>query len=100
MNYLKAIFLMNGEVITITEEECKNIQKVLTERPQGFLTVQGEMINKSSIVKVGSHHATAFIKKIDNYQKETDLKLKDGETLKLAEPDYYIDEKTGEKMYA
>lgn len=100
MQYTKAIFLMSGEVITITEEECKQIQQALLNKPEGFLTVQGEMINKSSIVKVGNHHATVMMKNIEGIQDKTNLKIAGSEIKELPEPDYYIDKHTGEKHFS
>ncbi len=92
MDYTKVIKLIGGENITITESEYKAIVEELKNKPTGFIEVQGELINKASIAKVGNHHATAYMGRIDNRQKETDLKI--------SEPDYYIDKHTGEKMYS
>jgi len=85
MIYTHAIFLMNKEVILITEQEHQAVQNELCNRPTGFLTVQGQTINKSSIVKVGSHHATAMIKNIERQDRETTLKVGEGEKMLIAE---------------
>jgi hypothetical protein len=99
MLYPKVIKMIGGENITITEDEFQAIKKELKIKPTGFIEVQGELINKISIAKVGNHHATAFMEKIEGHQKETDLKIKADETKRIEEPDYYLNE-YGEKMYS
>lgn len=101
MNYPKAIFLMSGEVITITLDEEKQIKSSLMSGAE-WINVQGELINSKSISKVGNHHATSYIQRIEEHQKETDMKMETHDTKKLeyTEPDYYIDKHTGEKMYS
>lgn len=101
MNYTKAIFLMSGEIITITVEEEKLIKSNLKSGAE-WIEVQGNLINAKSVSKVGDHHATAYMKKIEDHQEETNLKIKQDETKKLSytEPDFYIDPHTGEKMYS
>lgn len=101
MNYPKAIFLMSGEVITITIEEEKLIKSNLKTGAE-WIEVQGNLINAKSISKVGDHHATTYMKKIEDHQEETNLKIKQEKTKRIAyvEPDFYIDKNTGEKMYS
>lgn len=92
---------MSGEVITITQEEETQVKKDLLAGAE-WIQVQGNLINTKSIAKVGSHHATAFMEKIEGVQEKTDLKIKADDTKKLdwVEPDHYIDAHTGEKMYS
>lgn len=92
MIYSKAIFLMSGEVITITEEDEKKIKQSLIDGAE-WIGVQNELINAKSIAKIGNHHATAQMKRLEKYQEETNLKLKEPES------DYYLNE-AGEKMYS
>jgi hypothetical protein len=63
MKYTKAIFLISGEVITITDKEFNAIVRIVEKKPEGFLKVQGQLINKRSIAKIGNHHATSDMKK-------------------------------------
>lgn len=84
---------MTNEVITITEDEAKQIQASLIAGAE-WIAVQGELINAKSISKVGNHHATSYMNRLETEQEKTNLKLKE------AEPDYYIDQHTGEKMYS
>lgn len=102
MNYPRVIKLIGGEDIIITEDEFQAIKKELQIKPTGFIEVQGELINKTSIAKIGNHHATAQMNKIEGIQEKTDLKIKTSEVKRIAynEPDYYIDKHTGEKMYS
>lgn len=101
MIYTKAIFLMSGEVITITPDE-ENLIKSTLKAGAEWIEVQGNLINAKSVSKVGDHHATAYMKKIEDHQEETNLKIKESEIKKIGyvEPDYYIDKHTGEKMYS
>ena len=84
MNYPKAIFLMSGEIITITELEDKQIKEQLKSGVE-WLEVQGELINSKSVSKVGNHHATVYIKNIEGMQDKTELKLKRVEIKELPE---------------
>lgn len=101
MIYSKALFLMSGEAITITESEEKKIQETLIGGAE-WVHVQGNLINSKSISKVGNHHATAEINRIEEQQKETNLKILEPSVKKIEyqEPDFYIDSHTGEKMYS
>ncbi len=99
MQYPKAIFLMSGEVITLTGQEAKQIQEQLIGGAE-WISVQGELINAKSVSKVGNHHATVMMKNIEGVQEKTNLKIAGSETKKLPEPDFYIDEQTGEKHYS
>lgn len=76
---------MNKDIITVTDDEFKAIQNDLIQRPTGFITVQGQTINKSSIVKIGNHHATALIKNIERQDRETNLKVGGAEKMLIAE---------------
>ena len=100
MEYPKAIYLMTNEVITITLEEEAKIKQDLVSGAE-WIQVQGNLINAKSVSKIGDHHATAEINRIEGMQEKTNLKLKGEETKKIeyVEPDYYIDKHTGEKMY-
>jgi hypothetical protein len=89
MNYPKAIYLMTNEVITITIEEEKAIKENLKAGAE-WIEVQGNLINAKSVSKVGNHHATDYMEKIEGVQTKTDLKIKESEIKKLE----------GEKMYA
>ena len=104
--YKRAILLISGEVITITEDEEKQVKKMVLDGSE-WIEVQNELINARYISKIGSHHATAYLKKVEIYQNETDKKLRDGERPKLdkpdsylGEPDFYRDPETGEKIYS
>lgn len=85
MQYTHAIYLMNKDIITVTDDEFKAIQNDLIKRPTGFITVQGQTINKSSIVKLGDHHATALIRNIERQDRETNLKVGGGEKMLISE---------------
>jgi hypothetical protein len=101
MDYTKAIFLMSGEVITITDKQEIDVRAQLSQGAE-WISIEGQLINTKAIAKIGSHHATSYLKKLEINQGKTDLKIKMDETKKLdwAEPDYYIDKHTGEKMYS
>jgi len=74
MNYSKAIYLMSGEVITITADEERSIKSHITQGSE-WINIQGEMINIKAIAKIGNHHATAYMENLEKYQEKTDLKL-------------------------
>jgi len=74
MNYSKALFLMSGEVITITEDEEKQVQQSLVAGAE-WVSVQGNLINAKSISKIGNHHATSQIRSLEKSQAETEMKI-------------------------
>ena len=81
MQYSKAIHFHDGEVKTITDQECLKIQQELLNGAE-WLQVQGELINTKSIKRVGSHHATAMMNNIEKKQETTNLKLETPEDIK------------------
>jgi hypothetical protein len=99
--YTRAIFFKDGNCLTITPEEEEGIKTGLRAGGK-WIEVQGEFISADNVARVGSHHATTYMDRLEKYQDATELKLKEGEKTKIviAEPDFYIDEHTGEKMYS
>ena len=109
--YTRAIFFKDGKCLTITPKEEETIKTGLRAGAK-WIDVQNEFISADSVSRIGSHHATAHMEKLEQYQEKTDLKIKDSETKRIGEriidedakiwnePDYYIDKHTGEKMYS
>lgn len=147
MQFTKIVHLIGGEKILITEKECEALKKLLKQKPQGFVEIQNELVNKTSIAYIGNHSATSDMAKMDKATTETNLKLEGKEkileqikseekriAIKSAsnekviigdsylkvlgkivpieskpmtseesargDAEYYIDKKTGEKMYS
>lgn len=129
MNYTRAIFFKDGKTLTITDQEYQGIFKALAERVE-WIEVQGNLISKDTIARLGNHEATAQMKKTQEANLERKLIL-EGQSdlvdmrrkliekksiehcqkeefpvlLENPEEDYgssmfYLDKKTGEKMYS
>lgn len=96
--YTRAIFFKDGASLTITPQEEKTIKAGLLAGGK-WVDVQNEFISADNIARIGSHHATAYMEKIEQYQKETDKKIEGSKIKQIEEADYYIDKNTGEKMY-
>jgi hypothetical protein len=75
MNYTKIVHLIGGEKILISEQEFESLVKVLEQKPQGFIKLQGAMVNKSSIAYMGNHEMTSHMNKLEKSQIETQLKI-------------------------
>jgi hypothetical protein len=63
MEFTRAINLMSGEVITITEKEFQAVSEAIQAKEE-WIRVQGQLINTKAIAKIGNHHATAEMKKM------------------------------------
>lgn len=83
MNYTKAIYLMSGEVITITEVQEQTVKKLLAAGAE-WVDIEGQFINSKSIAKIGSHHVTVEMKRLEKYQAETDLKIAESDKKLIA----------------
>lgn len=75
MRYKKAVYLMNKEKILITEEDAKKIGEALLKNPQGFVQIEGQIINKSSITMIGDHESTSHIRTLDRSQANTEMEV-------------------------
>jgi hypothetical protein len=73
MRYTRAVYLMNGEKILVTEEESHKIGEALIKNPQGFIQIEGQLINKSSITMIGDHSSTAHLKTLDRGQADVEM---------------------------
>lgn len=129
MNYTRSIFFKDGKSLTITDQEYQGIFKALTDGME-WIEVQGNLINKDTIARLGNHEATAQMKKtqeanlerklmlegradlvdarrklikqksIEHCQKEEFPALLENQEEDAGSSMFYIDEKTGEKMYS
>lgn len=86
MNYKKAVYFKNGDILTITEKEAETIKAGLNAGAK-WIEVQTEFIAADHIGRIGNHHATAQVEMLEGEQKKTDLKIKADETLKLETPE-------------
>lgn len=124
MKNTKAIYYKDGSSTPITEQEALSIKERLLAGDK-FIEFQGEFISADTVARIGRHHATATMKKIndneldmamlqsgrqDLYRKKRELlkervinKTKEDKIKQLPEPkdgpDYYLD-KYGEKVYS
>lgn len=83
MQYTKIVHLIGGEKILLTDMQAKELQEAIGRNAQGFIRLGSNLINKTSIAYVGDHHATAVIQRMDKYQEETNLKLKEYDIKRL-----------------
>ena len=124
MKYTRAIYYKDGTSNTITEQEEQAIKQRLLNGDK-FIEFQGEFISADTVARIGKHHATTTINKINQseqdmsllssgnqklYKKKRELlkekvinKAKSDQVKQLPEhedgPDYYLNEH-GEKMYS
>jgi hypothetical protein len=73
MRYSKAVYLMNGEKILVTEDDATKIGEALVKNHQGFVRIEGQVINKSSITMIGDHSSTAHLKTLDRGQADVKM---------------------------
>jgi len=74
MNYEKAIYFKDGKCLTITRGEADGIISGLQSGGR-WIDVQGELISADTIARVGTHHATAHIKKMAEADSERIMKI-------------------------
>ncbi|HUS99628.1 MAG TPA: hypothetical protein VMY59_04830 [Candidatus Thermoplasmatota archaeon] len=124
MEYTRAIYYKDGTSETITPAEEQGIKQRLLAGDK-FIEFQGEFISADTVARMGKHHATETINKLEQNEadmellssghqklykqkreliKEKVMKRADREkTKQLPEfddgPDYYLNEH-GEKMYS
>ena len=124
MKYTRAIYYKDGSSETITPEEEQAIKQRLIAGDK-FIEFQGEFISADTVARMGKHHATETMHKLNRSDvdmellksgngkllkqrreliKERVVKRKEREKVKqLPEyedgPAYYLDE-NGEKMYS
>jgi hypothetical protein len=73
MRYPKAVYLMNGQKILVTEDDARSIGEAIIRNPQGFVQIEGQVINKSSITMIGDHSSTAHLKNLDRGQADVKM---------------------------
>lgn len=81
MQFTKIVHLIGGEKILITEKECEDLVNLINKKPEGFVKIQNSLVNKISIAYIGDHSSTTDIKKTNNANLETKLKLEGKEDL-------------------
>lgn len=74
MNFSKAIYTKNGDVVTLTESEAVGVMNALAQG-QKWVVVQGEMYSTDTIARVGNHESSAQIKKVSEADMERKLEL-------------------------
>ena len=75
---------MTGEVITITLDEEVKIKRDLMDGV-GWIQVQGNLINAKSVSKVGVHHATEYVNRLEKSQEKTDVKIADSKIILIGD---------------
>jgi hypothetical protein len=73
--YTRAIHFKNGDILTITEDELKAVQKAILGGNR-WVRVQGELISADTIARIGNHHATAEIAVREEANNERNLILR------------------------
>jgi len=84
MNYNRAIFFKDGNVITITDKEAYAVKTRLLAGDR-FVEVQGNLISADNVARVGDHVMSAENKRIENASIETSMLIagKDEQVKKL-----------------
>ena len=75
MRYTKAVYLMNKEKILVTEEDAKKIREAVMRNPQGFVQIEGQLVNKSTITMIGDHSSTSHLKNLDKSQADVEMNV-------------------------
>ena len=87
LDNVKAIHLKSGDMISITEQQCQQVQRDLLAGAE-WVMIQGELLHKGTIARVGNHDMTVDMKRYKDYD----------ETLELGRPSEPVDQLTTVKI--
>jgi len=70
----KVICLFSGETIIVKEEQATAIVELIKQGAD-WIDIKGELINPKAISKIGNHHASSTMNKIEQQQKKNDIMI-------------------------